>query len=351
MRALLQALPAFTSIEDRLSLRAEVATYVASVTVFVIALAVRAWFDPVLPAGFPFLTFFPAVILCGFVFGVRQGLLVATLSGLASWYFFISPGEFDFSGGTLLAMGLYLFVVITDLTLIHLVMQAYRSEFTTRQEIQRLADRQDVMAQELDHRLKNIFATINAIISLSLKNASSADELAARLRERLNALGRSNLLLRGLRDGEDASLQSVIFQALEPFAVVGTSRLTASGPRIPIGGQTVVVLSLILHELGTNAAKYGALSVNSGHIRLAWHLTEASEEEPAALVIEWRETGGPEPQTPKPGGGGFGSILMQRVISGVKGKAEVALPPSGALVKLSLPLDALRPEEISGDRV
>lgn len=345
MREFLQRLPAFASVQDSLSPSKLIATYVASLIVFAVALAVRAWFDPVLPAGFPFLTFFPAVIICGFVFGLRQGLMVAALSGLSAWYFFISPGRFDFSVGTLLAMGLYLFVVTTALGLTYLLTSAYRHEITTRQEIQRLAEQQEVMAQELDHRLKNIFATINAIISLSLKNASSADELAARLRDRLTALGRSNLLLRGLRQGEDASLQSVVFQALEPFAVVGTPRFTASGPRVPIGGQTVVVLSLILHELGTNAAKYGALSVGHGQVSLTWDIVtgaDASEH----LVMHWRETGGPPPLTPQPGSGGFGSTLMKRVIAGVRGQTEITYPETGAEVHLTLPVDMLRPTVI-----
>lgn len=342
MRAFLHRLPAFASVQERLSRSGLIATYVACLIVFAVALAVRAWFDPVLPAGFPFLTFFPAVIICGFVFGLRQGMLVATLSGLSAWYFFISPGRFDFSIGTLLAMGLYVFVVATELTLIYLITRAYRQEITTREEIQRLAEQQEVMALELDHRLKNIFATINAIISLSLKNASSADELAARLRDRLTALGRSNLLLRGLREGEDASLQNVVVQALEPFAIVGTARFTASGPRVPIGGQTVVVLSLILHELGTNAAKYGALSVSGGHIALNWAI-ETSEDTTEQLVIDWRESGGPAPTPPLAGGGGFGSTLMKRVIAGVRGHTEITYPGSGAVIRLTLPVDMLRP--------
>ncbi|MBX9469572.1 MAG: DUF4118 domain-containing protein [Rhizobium sp.] len=344
MRAFLHRLPAFASVQERLSPSGRIGTYVASIMVFAIALAIRAWFDPVLPAGFPFLTFFPAVIICGFVFGLRQGLLVAVLSGLSAWYFFISPGRFDFTIGTLLAMGLYLFVVATDLTLVYLITRAYRQEITTREEIQRLAEQQEVMAQELDHRLKNIFATINAIISLSLKNASSADELAARLRDRLTALGRSNLLLRGLREGEDASLQSVVFQALEPFAIVGTARFSSDGPRVPIGGQTVVVLSLILHELGTNAAKYGALSVPGGHVALNWSI-EASADTGEQLVVIWRESGGPVPTPPIAGAGGFGSTLMKRVIAGVRGQTEMTYPETGAVIRMTLPVDMLRPTE------
>jgi two-component sensor histidine kinase len=344
MRISLRSLPAFAAIQDRPSGLGTVASYGASLLVFAIALLLRAWLDPLMPTGFPFLTFFPAVVICGFVFGVKQGILIGILSGLSAWYFFITPFRFDFSPGTLLAMALYVFVIVTDLTLIHLIMRAYRAEIAARERSQQLADRQEVMAQELDHRLKNIFATINAIISLSLKNASSADELAARLRDRLTALGRSNLLLRGLREGEDASLQSVVFQALEPFSIVGTSRFQASGPRVPIGGQTVVVLSLILHELGTNAAKYGALSVSSGQISLTWEI-RPSAEQCEELVIEWRETGGPRPAAPQAGSGGFGSTLMRRVIAGVRGQTDIAYPDSGAIVRLTLPVDMLRPTQ------
>lgn len=345
MRAHLRSLPAFAAAQTRFSTGKTLATYGFALAIFLIALALRFWVDPYLPPGFPYLTFFPAVVICGFVLGVGQGILVGVLSGLASWYYFIPPlNQFDFAPGTMVAMGLFVFVIVTNLALIHLMVMAYRAEIAAREEIQRLADQQEVMAQELDHRLKNVFATINAIISLSLKNASSADELAARLRDRLTALGRSNLLLRGLRDGEDASLQSVVFQALEPFAIVGTPRFSAVGPRVPIDGQTVIILSLILHELGTNAAKYGALSTSEGHIALRWKTEDADpdNQRPGALLsIEWRETGGPPPHAPDANSGGFGSTLMKRVIAGIRGITDISYPETGALVRLSLPLEGL----------
>lgn len=337
MRSLLASLPAFASIENRLSRLALIGTYVGSLLVFIAAYGMRVWLDPVLPAGFPFLTFFPAVIICGFAFGTRQGLLVAVLSGLTAWYCFISPGRFDLSSGTLLAMGLYVFVVTTDLVLIFLVTQAYSIETSARHEIERLADEQEVMAKELDHRLKNTFATINAIISLSLKNASSATELADRLRDRLGALGRSNLLLRGVGGGAGASLEAIAGQALEPFSIVGTPRLTMEGPMVPIDGQTLVVLSLILHELGTNAAKYGALSVPAGHVSLTWRVSGTAPEQQKMLEITWRESGGPAPAA-KPTASGFGSILVQRVVTSIQGKADLSLPDTGALFTLTLPL-------------
>lgn len=323
---------------------AVLATYAASLAIFALAFAVRSWFDPYLPQGFPFLTFFPAVLISGFVFGVRQGILVALLSAFASWYFFIPPVGADFSAGTLLAMGLYLFVVSTELALIALMMHAFRAEARALEETRRLVDQQETMAQELDHRLKNIFATMNAIISLSLRGVTSAQELAARLRERVSALGRSNLLLRGFRAGEEVGLHSVITQALEPFSIVGTPRLTAAGAHIPLGGQTLVVMGLTLHELGTNAAKYGALSVPGGKVLLSWQMERDADTGAENLLFEWRETGGPLLEAETRGAGGFGSTLMSRVITNVGGHTDIGYPPEGALVRIILPAEMLNPE-------
>ncbi|MFN3608726.1 MAG: HWE histidine kinase domain-containing protein [Hyphomonas sp.] len=320
------------------------ATYLVSLGVFVLALGMRIWLDPYLPQGFPFLTFFPAVLISGFAFGVRQGAVVAVLSAFASWYFFIPPLGFDFSMGTLLAMSLYLFVVTTELGLIHLMMRAYRAEAAARSETERLAEQQETMAQELDHRLKNIFATMNAIISLSLRGVTSPQELATRLKERVSALGRSNLLLRGFRQGEEVALDTVIAQALEPFSIVGTPRFISHGPRVPVGGQTLVVVGLLLHELGTNAAKYGALSVPGGKVSLAWRMAPPDPDGQESLHLEWRETGGPPPAPVDEHTKGFGSTLISRVITNVGGQTEIDFPPTGAVVRMTLPAEMLNPE-------
>ncbi|MDH4440327.1 MAG: DUF4118 domain-containing protein, partial [Rhizobium sp.] len=87
MRAYFHTLPAFAAVQKTLSSKDKIVTYGASLAVFLVALALRARLDPLMPAGFPFLTFFPAVVICGFVFGVRQGILVSILSGLAAWFF------------------------------------------------------------------------------------------------------------------------------------------------------------------------------------------------------------------------------------------------------------------------
>lgn len=332
------------------SLQADVQGYAYSFLVFLIALALRFWLDPLLPAGFPYLTFFPAVIICGFAFGVGPGTLVAVLSGLSAWYFFITPyNAFDFSFSTLIAMSLYVFVVVTDLLLIGMMTRAFRTEHEARGEMQRMAEQQEVMAQELDHRLKNIFATINAIITLSLKQADSAPALAHHLRDRLSAMGRAALLLRDKGMQNEATVEALIERSMEPFGVVRTERMVLAGPPVMLDGQAIVALGLVFHELGTNAAKYGALSANDGQIRVAWEIVrEASAQGHEAagpidfLHIRWRERGGPVLSPDSEHKSGFGSTLMRRLITAMGGHAEVVYAPDGAEISVSLPVSALQ---------
>ncbi|MBP1851390.1 HWE histidine kinase domain-containing protein [Rhizobium halophytocola] len=345
MHGFLNGLPAFRAIRAPLPVSAVAATYIASLCIFAAAFGLRVWLDPYLLSGFPYVSFFPAVVICGFVFGVPQGTLVAVLSGFASWFFFIPPYyTLDVTVASMAAMALYVFVVVTDLLLIYLVMRAYRAEYLSREENQRMAEHREVMARELDHRLKNVFATVNAIIGMSLRHATSPEDLARGLRERLSAMGRSTLLLRGVRPDEETTLEGIIVQALEPFGIAGTSRLVLSGPKLLVGGETVVVLGLMLHEMGTNAAKYGALSVPDGAVLLAWSVCDADGTEEAMLKIEWREQGGPPPAAAEAIVSGFGSTLLTKVIATIRGRAHMSFPASGAHVSLTLPLDALNPK-------
>ncbi|OLP45186.1 HWE histidine kinase domain-containing protein [Rhizobium oryziradicis] len=339
-------LPAFViSTQEHSSLAYTAMTYLLSLLVFIATLALRFWVDDYLLGTFPYVTFFPAVVVVAFIFGVPQGIMVAILGGLASWYFFIPPYfTFELSVSTAIAMLLYVFVVTTDIGLTAFMMSAYRAEKTARDEMQRLAEHQEVMAQELDHRLKNVFATINAIINLSQRHVHTVPQFATALRERLNAMARSNLLLRGLRSGEETTVCVIISKALEPFGVAETSRLQLSGPPVPVSGQAVILLSLVLHELGTNAAKYGSLSVDTGEIHLSWTvgtIPQPDDSTKTALSICWSECGGPTPQQPEEGKAGFGSTLVRRVVAAVQGSVAITFAPSGLVAEISIPLDAM----------
>lgn len=335
-------LPAFRAARGELSARQKTASYVLAVGVFVLAFVLRLWLEPVLPPGFPFLTFFPAVVIAGFLFGVRQGAVVAVLGGLTSWYFFVSPQDEAFAKGTLIAMALYIIVVTTDLFLLSLMMSAYRAELLARHDLETMAEEREVLTNELEHRLKNVFATMNAVITLSQRHASTSGELAQKLKERLNSMARSSLLLRGTNHNGPATLNAVVEQALSPFGTKDCNRFTLSGPTIVATGQTSVVLSLILHELGTNAAKYGALSNGKGHVDIAWKETVPpdSPDDPR-LEIVWRETNGPSPANFDLERKGFGSTLISRVIAMLNGEARMEFPDSGAVVTMTIPLSTI----------
>lgn len=335
-------LPAFSARMGALSGRSIAFRYGLSLAIFAVALAMRFWLDDYLAAGFPYLTFFPAVIISGFILGVGPGSLIAVLSGLASWYFFIPPFfAFDFSLPTMIAMGLYVFVVVTDLLLIYLMTKAYGAEQQARRETQKLAEQQEVMARELDHRLKNLFATANAVISLSQRHADSAKELGDQLRSRFDAMARSTLLLRGMRSGEETTLEAVIRQSLEPFGLERAGRLSLTGKPLQVNGQTVLALSLVFHELGTNAAKYGSIATPDGRIAIDWQVGRPADNAPPELALSWRETISqpiPNAASKEVPSTGFGSNLIQRVITGMGGSVEAAYPPQGAIIDIRLPL-------------
>lgn len=339
-------LPAFKAVRGELTPGRKAASYAGAAGVFAVALILRFWLEPVLPPGFPFLTFFPAVVIAGFLFGVRPGILVAALSGIASWHFFISPEDNGLNSGTLMAALLYVFVVTTDLFLLSLMMSAYRAELEARRDLERMGEEREVLTSELDHRLKNVFATMNAVITLSQRHAVTSGELAGKLKERLNAMARSSLLLRDAGPMGPTTLRAVAEQALSPFGAGDSSRIRLSGPSITAAGQTAVVLSLILHELGTNAAKYGALSTGRGHIDLLWkEALPAERPDDPLLEIVWRETNGPAPEA-HPERKGFGSTLITRVIGMLDGEAQVEYPRTGAIITMTIPMrSVVRPVE------
>ena len=124
---------------------------------------------------------------------------------------------------------------------------------------------------------------------------------------------------------------------------MGPSRFRSEGPNNPIGGQTLVVIGLILHELGTNAAKYGALSVPAGRVSLSWRKGKEPESGGEVLVIDWQETGGPAPKPSPATSRGFGSTLMTRIIASVGGHTDIDYPETGAFIRMTLPTEMLNP--------
>jgi two-component sensor histidine kinase len=184
-------------------------------------------------------------------------------------------------------------------------------------------ERQRLLLRETNHRLKNLFAMIDAMISLSVRSARTPQEFAQGLRGRLAALLLAKELVRpGVMGAEHAAserttVDGLVRTILQPYHDdISRERISASGPDVVVGPTAVTSLALALHESATNAVKYGALSEPNGTIRINWK-TQGND-----FHLEWDETGGPAIVIP-PKTEGFGSVLTERsIISQLGGKIE-----------------------------
>jgi two-component sensor histidine kinase len=172
-------------------------------------------------------------------------------------------------------------------------------DLTERKQAEEL---QQLLLNELNHRVKNIFATIQAITAETLRTARDLPSASEALDRRIRSMAHAHDLLIS-RSWKDADLADVIKRALDAF---NPAQLTLSGSSIEVPPQHALTLSVALHELATNATKYGALSCPEGHVNVRWRV------EDGMLHVDWEESGGPSvvPPTRK----GFGSQLLEELI-------------------------------------
>ena len=201
-------------------------------------------------------------------------------------------------------------------------------------------ERQRLLAREADHRVKNIFANIHSMISLTVRSARTPQEMAQILRGRMDALLRAKDLVRpGIlgteHESERTTVDALVHTVLRPYEDTSPDRIVLSGPSVPVGATAVTGLALALHETATNAVKYGALSRPNGSIRVTWD-TNADD-----FNLDWTETGGPEINM-APQARGFGSILAERSVTGeLGGKINHDWRREGLRLRLSVPLERL----------
>ena len=170
---------------------------------------------------------------------------------------------------------------------------------------QKAAEQRELMlAREVDHRAKNLLAVVQSIVQLT--PAEDGDDLKTRIVGRIQALARAHSLLSDSR-WEGVALDELVREELAPFHSEEASPVSCDGPRLLLRPAAAQSLGLVLHELATNAAKYGALSNDSGRLRVEW--TREAGADGGFLVIRWVETGGPDPGEPELSG--FGSQIVR----------------------------------------
>lgn len=181
-------------------------------------------------------------------------------------------------------------------------------ELGERQTAQAEAEQhRDLLARELDHRVKNLLATVQALARQSFKEANVAEGSLQSFYSRLAVMADAHKLLTA-QNSESADIRAVIETAIGPFSGEEQSHFKLAGPPVELHAKAALSLAMALHELCTNAAKYGALRDEAGQVAIGWALTESHQ-----LVITWRESEGPEvmPPTSK----GFGSRMIERALA------------------------------------
>jgi len=199
-------------------------------------------------------------------------------------------------------------------------------------------EKQTLILREMDHRVKNIFAIVRSMIASTARRAETPAAMASALEGRLAALAAAHFLVRPSfepdgRGDARASLGRLIRVVVGPH-LDDPDRLAADGPEVLLGEQAATALALLFHETVTNAVKYGALSVPGGRVDVRWTL------EPDRIELIWSERGGPSAVAP--GKLGFGSLLVERSVTGqLRGSLTRTWRPEGLFKLVSIPLDAL----------
>ncbi len=199
--------------------------------------------------------------------------------------------------------------------------------------------RREILVHELAHRVKNTLATVQSIASLSFRH-SQGPEALRRFQDRLQALVRSHDLLTR-KNWQHADLSEVAEAAMAPLREERGHRFTIAGPPVDLPPTTAVPMAMILHELCTNALKYGALSNDAGRVAILW--TTRPGEHSTAIDLTWSEDGGPTVQPPREEG--FGTRLIVNLCRQMGGDCDFRYPPSGFACRVSIVSPRFEPRE------
>jgi two-component sensor histidine kinase len=218
--------------------------------------------------------------------------------------------------------------VVQDIHERKLANERLRAEIEERERAQQ---RQLLLIHELNHRVKNILAMVQAIVTQTLSNTPTRKVARQALDERLQALARAHDVLTR-ESWHGAELADIIAGAVAPLEANPGLRFRASGPSVRLEPKAAVSLAMVLHELATNAVKYGALSTDAGWVSLDWTATPAPGG--LDLALTWVEHGGPPVKPPRRRG--FGARLISRSLAAELGSAELIYAPAGVQCRMEL---------------
>jgi len=196
-------------------------------------------------------------------------------------------------------------------------------------------EKTNLLLRELNHRVKNTLAMLQSIANQTLKNSKTPDEFKKAFSGRIRSLAAAHTLLSD-KEWEPIDLYKLLRDQVNVYVDDIDKQLVIVGDEATLGPEEALALGMVLHELATNAAKYGAISVPGGHVEISVHVSELDKQE--KLNLKWREIGGPTVITPKTTG--FGSIMIKRSLDKIIGSSvHLDYLPDGVEAQITVPLN------------
>ena len=199
-------------------------------------------------------------------------------------------------------------------------------------ERKRAEEYQGVLISELDHRVKNVLATVSAVAGQTLETSSSMSHFVAALDGRIRSMAAAHELL-STRQWRGMPMAELVRREFAAYA--GRNNTRIDGPDVMLSAEAGQAMGMVLHELVTNAAKYGALSTQSGHVSVRWYRKLNGS---AQLVLVWQESGGPRVEAPRKSGYGTG-VVRDLIPYEFGGTVDLSFPPEGVRCRLEIPFD------------
>jgi len=208
--------------------------------------------------------------------------------------------------------------------------EAAKAQALIDKQLRESVEQRTLLAHELDHRVKNILSMVTAISHQTFRPPATMESASKEFAARIQALARAQDILTQT-SWTGAKVSEVVFGTVAEG--IG-ARVSASGPDVELSAKSALALALALHELATNAVKYGALSVDSGNVDLTWQVEV--EENKQSFLLRWIESGGPVVKQPERKG--FGTRLITTALSSeFRGSAEIEYPSQGVIFTLKAP--------------
>jgi two-component sensor histidine kinase len=292
--------------------------YTLALTIVIVAIIFRIGLDELVPGRFILASFLPAVLLAAYFCGLGPSMLALVLASSAAAIWIAPPP--DANPAIFYGVGFSLCVAVGSLV-VYLVHGLRVANQTSRQHEEQLA----LINRELKHRIKNLFSIAGAICQQTIKSGASSEQMAKAVAGRLSAVANAQDLLSATSNNGAGLIE--LTEALVRTVAPDPSKLRVSGGPINLPAEATTPFALILHELATNALKYGAWS-HYGSVAVTWEVKNGD------LLFEWREHDGPAVAPPVREG--LGSALIKNGLPTATVHHEVK--PDGLRCRICLPL-------------